>query len=209
MTFPVQVGPSTITNNRDDRVLICHPDGRILGEADGFFTRDTRFISGYDVWINGRRPIRRWAPVRSDRSRPATSSTNDVCVDPDGVIERQSLALRLDRTIADGVHEDYDLENFSRRPTRLTIEIAIVSDFADIFDVKRAETVRRGQLNTRWFRSRRASFGRRIRTAISGASLVMAVERAGALREFANGRLIFDVTLPPKGAWHTCLEWFR
>ena len=57
MTFPVQVGPSTITINRDDRVLVSQPDARVLGEADGFFTRDTRFISGYDLWINGRRPI--------------------------------------------------------------------------------------------------------------------------------------------------------
>ena len=57
MTFPVQVGPSTITINRDDRVLVCQPDGRILGDDDGFFTRDTRFISGYDLWINGRRPV--------------------------------------------------------------------------------------------------------------------------------------------------------
>ena len=48
MTFPVQIGPSTITINRDDRVLVCQPDGRVLGEDDGFFTRDTRFISGYD-----------------------------------------------------------------------------------------------------------------------------------------------------------------
>ena len=57
MTFPVHVGPSSITTNRDDRILICQPDGRITGEADGFFTRDTRFISGYDLWINGTRPI--------------------------------------------------------------------------------------------------------------------------------------------------------
>ena len=57
MTFPVHVGPSSITTNRDDRILICQPDGRITGQADGFFTRDTRFISGYDLWINGTRPI--------------------------------------------------------------------------------------------------------------------------------------------------------
>src|SRR5688500_13373129 len=57
MTFPVQIGPSTITINRDDRVLVCQPDGRVVGDADGFFTRDTRFISGYDLWINGQRPI--------------------------------------------------------------------------------------------------------------------------------------------------------
>ena len=123
MTFPVHVGPPTITTNRDDRILICLPDGRITGDADGFFTRDTRFVSGYDLWINGRRPILlASAPIRSFSSR--YEFTNDALVDPDGVIERQSLALRLDRTIADGVHEDYDLENFSPRPIRLTIEIA-------------------------------------------------------------------------------------
>ena len=52
MTFPVQVGPSTITINRDDRVLVCQPDGRILGGEDGFFTRDTRFISSYEMLVN-------------------------------------------------------------------------------------------------------------------------------------------------------------
>ena len=80
MTFPVQVGPSTITINRDDRVLVCQPDARILGEADGFFTRDTRFISGYDLWINGLRPILlASAPIQSFSSR--FEFTNDAIVD--------------------------------------------------------------------------------------------------------------------------------
>ena len=58
MTFPISVGPSTITMNRDDRVLVCQPDATITGTGDdGFFTRDTRFVSGYDLWLNGRRPI--------------------------------------------------------------------------------------------------------------------------------------------------------
>jgi glycogen debranching enzyme len=205
MTFPVQVGPMTITTNRDDRVLICQPDGRILGDADGFFTRDTRFISGYDLWINGRRPILLGSgPIQSFSSR--YEFTNDVCIDLDGVIDRQSLALRLDRTIADAVHEDYDLENFAPRPVRLTVEIAVLSDFADIFDVKSGETVRRGQLNTRWFRSR----GELRSTYINRdfrRDLILAVERAGSTPQFANGRLVFDVTLPPKGAWHTCIKW--
>src|SRR5262245_56099023 len=57
MTFPVQVGTSSITINRNDRFLVCQPDGRVLGAADdGFFARDTRLISGYELKINGRRP---------------------------------------------------------------------------------------------------------------------------------------------------------
>ena len=205
MTFPVQVGPSTITINRDDRVLICQPDARIVGEADGFFTRDTRFISGYDLLINGRRPILLGSgPIQSFSSR--FEFTNDTCVDADGIIDRQSLAVRVDRTVAEGVHEDYDIDNFARRPVRLTIEIAVLSDFADIFDVTGGRIVRRGRLDTRWYRSR----GELRSTYVNRdfrRDLIVAVERAGSPPQFANGRLVFDTTLPPKASWHCCVKW--
>ena len=205
MTFPVQIGPSTITINRDDRVLVCQPDGRVLGDDDGFFTRDTRFISGYEVRINGVRPLLlSSSPIQFFSSR--FEFTNDVLVDTDGTIPRQSLALRLDRTVADAVHEDYDLVNYSTRPVRLTIEIAVLSDFADIFDVKHGEIVRRGELNTRWFRSRRE-----LRTSyVNGdfrRDLIVAVERPTSTPQFANGSLVFVATIPPKDVWHTCLKW--
>jgi glycogen debranching enzyme len=205
MTFPVQVGPSTITINRDDRVLVSQPDGRVLGDSDGFFTRDTRFISGYELFINGQRPILLGStPVAFFSSR--FEFTNDALVDAVGLVPRQTLGLRLDRTVADGVHEDYDLVNYATRPVRLTIEIAIHSDFADIFDVKSGQLVRRGELNTRWFRSRRE-----LRTTYVNhdfkRELVVAVERSTSPPQFANGRLVFVATIPPKGAWHTCLKW--
>jgi len=57
--------------------------------------------------------------------------------------------------VSGGVHEDYDVVNYGRRPVRLTIEIEIESDFADIFDVKNGQLVRRGEINARWFRSKR------------------------------------------------------
>ncbi|HET9756673.1 MAG TPA: glycogen debranching N-terminal domain-containing protein [Candidatus Limnocylindrales bacterium] len=205
MTFPVQVGPSTITINRDDRVLVSQPDARVLGEADGFFTRDTRFISGYDLWINGKRPILLASgPIQFFSSR--FEFTNEASVDADGPIERQSIALRIDRTVADAVHEDIDLTNYARRPVRLTIEVAILSDFADIFDVKAGRILRRGEVNSRWFRSRGE-----LRTTYVNRDfrrdLVVAVERPGSTPQFANGRLVFVANLPPKGTWHTCLKW--
>ncbi len=206
MTFPVQVGPSTITISRDDRVLVCQPDGRIISDAeDGFFTRDSRFISDYDIWINGRRPL-----LLSSAQLQFFSSrfefTNDTLIDDEGPIERQSLSLRLDRTVAEGVHEDYDIANYARRPVRITLEIAIRSDFADIFDVKSGQVVRRGALNTRWLRSRgelRTSY----RNGEFRRELIVAAERASTPPQYANGRLVFVATIPPKGVWHTCLKW--
>jgi glycogen debranching enzyme len=206
VTFPVQVGPASITINRDDRFLVCQPDGRILGgNDDGFFTRDTRLISGYDLRINGRRPLLlNSAPIQFFSARFEYS--NEAFLDDVGPVDRQSLSIRLDRTVDEGVHEDLDIVNYARRAVRLTIEIAIDSDFADIFDVRKDALVRRGQINSRWFRSR----GELRTTYTNGPftrELVVAVEKADSPIQYANGRLVFVARIAPKGVWHACVKW--
>ncbi len=206
MTLAIPVGPSTVTINRDDRVVICEPDGRIDAAADeGFFARDTRFVSGYELRINGQRPVLlNSSPIQSFSSR--FEYTNDGMFDQEGPVERHSLAIHLDRTISGGVHEDYDIVNYGRRAVHLTIEIRIESDFADIFDVKRRRLVRRGTTNTRWLRSRRE-----MRTVYTNKDfrreLVVEIDRADSAPQSANGRLVFLATIPPKGVWHTCVRW--
>ncbi len=206
MTLPIQVGPSTITMNRDDRFVVCQPDGRIERLAEeGFFARDTRFVSGYEVFLNGQRPaLLNASPVQFYSSR--FEYTNPELLDRDGVVPRNSLGLRIDRTVSGGVHEDYDLVNYGRRPVRLTIEIEIESDFADIFDVKAGRLVRRGEINARWFRS-----NRELRTTYVHREfvreLVIQADRSDSKPQFANGRFVFIAEVPPKGVWHTCLRW--
>ena len=206
MTLPIQVGPSTITMNRDDRFVVCQPDGRIERHAEeGFFARDTRFVSGYELFINGQRPLLLNAsPVQFYSSRFEYS--NPELLDRDGLVPRQSLGLRVDRTVSGGVHEDYDIVNHGRRPVRLTIEIEIESDFADIFDVKAGQLVRRGEINARWFRSKRE-----LRTTYINRDfvreLVLQASRSDSTPQFANGRFIFVAQLAPKASWHTCLRW--
>ena len=206
MYLAIPVGPSAVTINRDDRVVVCQPDGRIeAGREEGFFARDTRFVSGYDVRINGRPPLLlNSSPIQFFSSR--FEYTNEALLDDTGVIERHTIAMHLDRTIAGGVHEDYDIVNYAKRPVRLTIEIRIESDFADIFDVKSRELVRRGTVNTRWLRSRGE-----LRTTYVNRDfrreLIVEVERSDSPPQFANGCLVFVATIPPKGVWHTCLKW--
>ncbi|HXG39444.1 MAG TPA: glycogen debranching N-terminal domain-containing protein [Candidatus Limnocylindrales bacterium] len=206
MTLPIQVGPSTVTIHRDDRVLVCEPDGRITPAAEqGFFTRDTRLMSGYELRLNGQRPLLlNSSPIQFFSAR--FEFTNPTLVDDAGEIDRHTLALRIDRTVSGGVHEDIDLVNYGRRTVRIVLEIAIESDFADIFDVKLGTLVRRGQVNTHWYRSRRE-----LRTTYTNREffreLVVAVERSTSPPQYANGRLAFVATLPPKDVWHACLKW--
>jgi glycogen debranching enzyme len=206
LTLPVQVGPSTITINRDDRILVTGPDARIDADAEqGFFTTDTRFVSAYDLWLNGRRPVLlNAAPIRYFSAR--YQFTNPALMDASGPIPASSLALRLDRTVAGGLHEDYDLVNYGRGVAIVTLEIRIHSDFADIFDVKEHELVRRGTMQTRWFPG-----AGEIRTRYVNGSfrpeLVIRVERADSPPQLANGKLTFVAVVPPKDVWHVCLKW--
>src|SRR5438874_964577 len=55
--MPVTVGPSTLTINHDRQFLISQPNATMAAQDDvGFYARDTRFVSGYGVTINGRPP---------------------------------------------------------------------------------------------------------------------------------------------------------
>jgi glycogen debranching enzyme len=202
----VQIGPPTVTINRDDRVLVTKQDGTIsAAEDDGFYARDTRFVSGYEVLLNGERPLLlNSAAVRHFSARYYL--TNPELIDRHGEIPRQHVSLRLDRTVAGGIHEDYDIVNYGQRALALSLEIRIDSDFADVFEVREHKILRRGQINTRWERARSE-----LHTAYENngwqREMVVKVERCGSKPQFANGRLVFDFELEPKDVWHTCVKW--
>ncbi len=44
------------------------------------------------------------------------------------------------------MHEDLDITNHGPKPVRFNLEIAIRSDFADVFEVKSGRIVRRGRI---------------------------------------------------------------
>ena len=188
--LPIQVGPSNVTINRNDRFLVCQPDGRIeRTKQEGFFARDTRFVSGWDLLVNGRRPeLLNSSPVQFFSARFAY--VNGPLVDDVGPIAPHTIGMRVDRTVLGGLHEDLTLVNYGRRTVRLTIEVEIQSDFADIFEVHDGEIVRRGEINSRWFRSRRE-----LRTHYVNRNfdreLVVEVARSDSPAQFANGRLVY------------------
>jgi len=77
-------------------------------------------------------------------------------------------------------------------------------DFADIFEVKSGNIVRRGRIITKWSQTKQ-----QLRTVYRNGDFVRAVTVAPESRHakavYANGRLSFEVDLDPGGAWHCCL----
>src|SRR6202521_851477 len=211
--MPVTVGPSTLTINHDRQFLISQPNATMTPQDDvGFFAHDTRVVSGYSVTINGLKPVLLDAitvehfSARHEFMTPELRLGPGSGADADGVLPEGSVGFRIERTILEGVHEDYDLTNYAMHPVRLVLEIGIESDFADIFDVRAHRLIRRGDLQTTW-RPRMGELRSNYHNRTFRRGLIVKVEKAGSKPEYANGRLVFVCELLPGAEWHVCLKW--
>ncbi len=210
--MPVSQGPPAVTINHDHQFLVCDVDATMEPTGDvGFFARDTRFVSSYRITINGQPPLLLDGTgvdhfsARHEFITPELPLTGHEAGD-DAVLPARSIGFRLDRTVLEGVHEDYDFYSYAPVPVRLVVELTIESDFADIFDVRRKRLVRRGDIQSAWH-EKAAELRTTYRNASFQRDLVLRVTKCDSMPEYANGRLGFVLNLAPKSSWHTCIEW--
>jgi glycogen debranching enzyme len=204
MAFKVQVGPPQIAIHQAMTVLVTESDGRITWPSDkGLYFFDTRLISAWSVYANGTQwDLLNGGALTFDSSR--IFLTNKSFLTEDGPIAQQTLAFGLARVIDQGMHEDLDITNHGMKPIRFNLEIAFRSDFADVFDVKAKRDIRRGHINSDWSEVRQ-TLRTTYRNADFSRSVAISVGMCDSRAVFANGRLSFEVKLPPGGTWHCCL----
>lgn len=204
MSFKVQVGPPQIAIHHAMTVLVTDPDGQVNWPSDkGLYFFDTRLISAWSVYANGTPwNLLNGGAVTYDSAR--IHLINQDFLTEDGPIARQTLALALSRVIDGGLHEDLDITNHSQKPVRFNLEVSLRSDFADVFDVKSKRSIRRGRIAAEWSESRQ-SLKTTYRNRDFLRVLTTRVGRADSPAGFANGRLTFDIMIPPGGVWHCCL----
>ena len=202
----IRVGPASVTIHMDDEVLVCDSDAKMSSDQEqGYFARDTRFVSGYRLKLGGTHPLL----LNSSATEPSSSRfelTNPELQDSSGPVPAQSLHLRLDRAIGHGVHEDYDVTNYSGRRVVVDLEVSVECDFADLFDVKAHRRVRRGILQSTW-EEKAATLLTTYRNGDFVRSISLRARSKGTPTEFANGGLLWRLELDPGTTWHTCLLW--
>src|SRR5262249_21976061 len=130
--------------------------------------------------------------------------TNHGFLTEDGPIPRQTLAFGLSRVMDQGLHEDLDIANHGQKPVRFNLEIALRSDFADVFDVKAKRDIRRVHIPSDWSEPHQP-LRTTYRNVDFSRSVAVSVGKSDSPAVFANGRLSFEVGLPPGGTWHCCL----
>jgi glycogen debranching enzyme len=207
MTFKVRVGPAQIAIHQGQTVLVTEPDGQVNWPSErGLYFRDTRLISAWAVYANGEPwDLLNGGAIAYHAAR--IFQTNRAFASEDGPIAPRTLGLVIGRHIEGGLHEDIDITNNSLNPIRFNLEIAIRADFADLFEVKSNDIVRRGRITTSWSEKQQ-----RLRVTYRNKDfcrelIVRSGNDAGEPTVNANGRLSFDIALKAGQAWHRCLTY--
>ena len=203
MPLEITVGPPQLVVHHGQTVWLSEPDGQVLGDSKkGLMFRDTRLISYWRIYANSIG----WELLNGGAMTHFAARvfmTNKAIPCADGEIPARTLSLVLGRWTSGGVHEDLDLTNHGMTTVRFSLEISMRSDFADLFEVKSGRMVRRGQVTTGWSDQAQALTTLYVNQDFR-RGIVMSV-RSETEAHFANGRVSFDITLPPGGTWHACL----
>jgi glycogen debranching enzyme len=102
------------------------------------------------------------------------------------------------------MHEDLEITNHGADAVCFNLELAVRSDFADIFEVKSKSVTRRGDITVAWSSKDQALTTTYVNKDFSRAIRIRAGEASSPM-SYANGRLSFKVELQPGGAWRAAL----
>ena len=202
----IRVGPPNLTIHADEQFLVCAPDASMAPQnQQGFFSSDTRIASRYQLTLADTPPTLLNCAVVAPFSARHEFANGDMFTRR-GTLAANQVHLRLDRTIHHGLHEDYDLTNYSRTIVEFDLQVRIEGDYADVFDVKAGRFARRGSLQSAWDTTTHA-LTTTYRHDDFERGLRIQVERFDSDPSFANGVLSMPIRLEPKQGWHACLIW--
>ena len=206
MPVEVSVGPQALTINHGSTFAVTDLQGEIASDSEqGMFSNDTRFVSSYRIFTNGERCILLTSGTPT-YYLARVHLMNRTFPTEDGEIAQGTLGLVITRAASEGIHEDLDVTNYGREPARFNLEIAIRSDFADLFEVKAHRFIRRGRIATELRED-----GTEVRTSYTNRDfrrqLCHRFLNCGSLPVYANGRATFEVRLEPGATWHTCNQY--
>jgi glycogen debranching enzyme len=120
--------------------------GATAGGADGLFLCDTRFLSHFELLLNGVQPLLLGSNLRDDNTLLTVDLTNpDVYFDDHLVLPKDTLhAVRTIFLWRDTAYQRLRLQNHGDLPVDLRLTLLFDSDFADLFEVRGLRRQRRG-----------------------------------------------------------------
>ena len=119
-------------------VLDAHGDiGAIPGTAEGLFYRDTRYLSRFELRIEGRPPLFLGSVSVADKPALAVDLTNPDIQRGQERLPRDTIFLERMKFLWKAVcYERIKVRNYGRQPRRIRLDFIFANDFADLFEVR-------------------------------------------------------------------------
>ncbi|MGB0086702.1 MAG: amylo-alpha-1,6-glucosidase [Rhodomicrobiaceae bacterium] len=125
--------------------------GASSGGQDGLFHCDTRFLSYFEIVIDGLQPLLLGSNVRDDNSLLTVELTNpDIFAEGELVLQKDTV--HIERNIflwRNTAYQRMALKNYGAIPVTFRATAYFGSDFADIFEMRGVRRPRRGVVNRR------------------------------------------------------------
>ncbi len=217
----LQPRPTALYVSRGRTVLATSLDGQIRPEQDiGLFVRETRLLSRYEYRLDGQ-PFEvsalsnveqhTWLGYYFIRSPGATPRDADAGSGMVPLATEETLELRVQRRVGEGLHEDLLLTNFGESEARFTLALLIEGDFVDYVE-SAGNRRQHGRSEIAWDADKRSLMLRyeassSSRDAIERFScrLDVRVNRYGGPVDWDAGALRFPFTLAPAQSVAICL----
>jgi glycogen debranching enzyme len=116
------------------------------GRSAGLFHLDTRYLSRFELLVNGAPPLPLGSNLRDDNSALSVDLTNpDIISDQRILLEKDSVHILRTVFLWRGTaYQRLRVRNYGDRPVELQLAILFGNDFADLFEVRGAQRERRG-----------------------------------------------------------------
>lgn len=145
----VDIKERRLTIKEDDQFVYCNMQGNIPADNTsglGFYTADTRFLSCWELLLNGREPILLSTSAQRDYMAHIELTNADIREGEELKIPQETINIRRLRVLSDGLLERVRIKNYNPVTVNLRVELAFFADFADMFEVRGLRRVERGQL---------------------------------------------------------------
>ena len=216
--------------SQNQTVLATDLDGFVRPGPDrGLFFHQTRLLSRYRYLINDKPPQpialsnveqHSWLGYYLALSPNAGEQGDWEILGPGGKLAQQPVELRLSRFVADGMHEDVVLTNFTRETVELTLVLEVDTDFADKDETKQPRRLQKGKLRRHWRKSAdekwELAFDYRVEycfdhqgesgTARLHRGVLVRITSSDCAPSYKRGRFQFDVKLDSHAGWRASID---
>lgn len=164
-------------------------------QPQGLFVLDTRVISRWHLWLNGRLVESLAVAI----TEPFTATFVGRAHAASGSAETDLVVIRH-RHVGRGMREQIAITNYGMAPAAVELDLVCDVDFADLFEVKEGRVRRRGDHGCR------SAGGVLVFSHCDDRGEKQVTVSASSEATIAPGSVSWRRTLAPDERWETCLE---